>query len=59
MTYLPPSGWTEVMPSAPGVDRIRVRFHTRPDCPTVRAADSLRPADKPYSAVRCPRCAAT
>jgi hypothetical protein len=56
MTYSPPSGWTEQIPSAEGVDRIRIRFHARRDCPAVRRAETLRPADKPYSAVRCPRC---
>lgn len=58
MTYLPPSGWTEQIASAEGVDRIRVRFHIERDCPTVRFPDTLRVADRPYSAVRCPRCAA-
>jgi hypothetical protein len=55
--YIPPTGWIERIPPV-SVDRVRQeRFHTRRDCPAIPASASVRVADKPYSAARCPRCA--
>ena len=57
MTYAPPSGFAETLPTTAD-GPIRVRFHARSDCPRVRGRqEDLRLVDRPYSAVRCPLCA--
>lgn len=56
MPYAPPAGWIEETP-APEDGRHRSAFHTRPDCPRVADPSGLRPATRPYSAVRCTLCA--
>jgi hypothetical protein len=33
-------------------------FHRRQDCPKILRPERLRRTDRPYSAVRCRRCAA-
>ncbi len=55
--YTPPSGWVEPS-SDPAAAQTSHRFHTRVDCPRVRHPDQLRQSDRPYSATRCPGCAA-
>lgn len=57
MPYTPPSGWVEPY-SDPAAAQMSHRFHTRVDCPRVRHPDQLRQSDRPYSATRCPGCAA-
>jgi hypothetical protein len=55
--YTPPSGWVEPY-SDPEAALTSFRYHTRVDCPRVRHPDQLRQSDRPYSATRCPGCAA-
>lgn len=58
MPYEPPTGWLERI-DEPDDDTtaVRSRFHLRQDCPRVRRPETLVPADRPYSAPRCPACA--
>jgi hypothetical protein len=57
MTYRPPSGWVELLPSPDPEMADRHRFHVREDCPRVRDKSKLRHVDRPWSAVRCGGCA--
>lgn len=56
MPYTPPSGWIEQFRAGEG-ERLRSSFHMRTDCPRVADSGQLRPASRPYSAVRCTLCA--
>ncbi len=62
MTYLPPTGWVEPRNATnTSCNQHHIEygyFHTRADCHHVRRADLLSRVDKPYSAARCPACAA-
>ena len=59
MSYESPAGWIEDKvrdPEEPD-NKLGV-FHTRQDCPRIRDIEALRPVERPYSAARCPVCAA-
>lgn len=57
MPYVPPAGWVE--PVYEDDSGRHTRFHTRPDCPRIKARDQLRQVERPYSAQRCGGCAET
>ena len=61
MAYAPPSGWVEVLPqTASNSFAPKALFHVIRDCPRIRTtAEAMRPVDRPYSATRCAKCAAT
>ena len=58
MPYTPPTGWLEALVVNPD-DKypIRERFHTRPNCPRIDPNSELRKVDRPYTDVRCAKCA--
>lgn len=60
MAYQPPTGWVEQLPQTESNPFGRKSvFHTQRDCRRVRSsASDLRSVDRPYSAARCPACAA-
>ena len=58
MTYTSPAGWVEPLKSTKEQGYSgRETFHLREDCPRVRAPELLKRVERPWSAVRCPRCA--
>lgn len=58
MPYTPPSGYVERADgSLEHLTRIVEWFHTRTDCPRIKAATALVPVQRPYSAPRCTVCA--
>ncbi len=58
MPYEPPSGWIEPIPATEleADPRLGI-FHRNQFCDRIKNRRQLRPTDKPYTAVRCSRCA--
>ena len=58
MTYEPPPGWTEAVPTKPGEpERNLSVFHAKSTCARIHDPRNLKRVDKPYSAARCSACA--
>jgi hypothetical protein len=57
MPYVPPAGWIETLSAYDELGAHRTRFHQSIQCPRIRVPETLRPVDRPYSAVRCTLCA--
>lgn len=58
MAYTPPGGWIETVGTrGAGNSSERDIFHTSETCELIKDPDRLRRVDKPYSSVRCLRCA--
>jgi hypothetical protein len=57
--YEPPSGWVEDLADEGDAEgAVRLRFHASDRCSMIRNEQRLTAVEKPYSATRCPRCAA-
>lgn len=60
MVYTPPSGYLERIDDPTDENsRISERFHRSADCPRIKSRENLVPVPRPYSAPRCPFCAAS